>query len=299
MSNTGALASLGAAIGSGLNSVGRYSSNAAARANAVSAGAQSAAANFNQSSANNANNINAGTLANQYGYNSARMAEANAYNTNMWEQTAAWNESMWEKQAQYNAEQAQIQREWAERMDNTRYQRAIKDMESAGLNPILAVTGGIDTGGASGTAATVGGAQMSSAQSAMTSGGLLGADSASISGYQGQMENMSSTLALIGAVMGGLSSAMKSLGSLGDFGEGLGTALGELLTNQTTNNNWSKDWWRDPEADANHNDTWYNNNITRGLQKWLNRIEGANQNMNQGKYSNRNGQKHGGTKGHF
>ena len=234
MANIGSLAALGAAVGAGLNSVGSYSSNAAARANSISAGAQSAAANFNQASANNANNINAGTLASQYDYNSARMAEANAYNTSMWEQTAAWNESMWEKQAQFNAEQAQIQREWAERMDNTRYQRAIKDMEAAGLNPILAVTGGgIDTGGASGTAATVGGAQMSSAQSAMTSGGLLGANDASISGYQGQMENMSSTLALIGAVMGGLSSAMKSLGSLGDFGEGLGSALGQLLTGKS------------------------------------------------------------------
>ena len=234
MANVGSLAAIGAAVGAGLNSIGSYSSNAAARANSVSAGAQSAAANFNQASANNANNINAGTLANQYDYNSARMAEANAYNTSMWEQTAAWNESMWEKQAQFNAEQAQIQREWAERMDNTRYQRAIKDMEAAGLNPILAVTGGgIDTGGASGTAATVGGAQMSSAQSAMTSGGLLGANDASISGYQGQMENMSSTLALIGAVMGGLSSAMKSLGSLGDFGEGLGSALGQLLTGKS------------------------------------------------------------------
>ena len=33
--------------------------------------------------------------------------------------------------------------------------------------------------------------------------------------------------------MGGLSSAMKSLGSLGDFGEGLGSALGQLLTGKS------------------------------------------------------------------
>lgn len=35
----------------------------------------------------------------------------------------------------FNASQAQISRDWQERMDSTRYQRAIADMEAAGLNP--------------------------------------------------------------------------------------------------------------------------------------------------------------------
>ena len=224
------LGSLGNALGTGINNFATYSARGAATANAVSRQAQSAAARFNQDSANNANSINASTIANQYAFNSGAMASANDYNTDMWERTASWNEEMWERQAKFNAEQAQIQRDWAERMDNTRYQRAISDMSKAGLNPILAVTGGgIDTGGASGATASVGGAQMSSAQSAMTSGGLLGANDANISGYTGQMENMSTDLAMIGAVFAGLSSAMKSLGSLGDFGEGLGNALGEML----------------------------------------------------------------------
>ena len=186
---------------------------------------------------------------------------------------------MWEKQAQFNAEQAQIQREWAERMDNTRYQRAIKDMESAGLNPILAVTGGgIDTGGASGTAATVGGAQMSSAQSAMTSGGLLGANDASISGYQGQMENMSSTLALIGAVMSGLSSAMKSLGSLGDFGEGLGNALGQLLTGK------SFDGTTYDEYNGDRNNKSIISEMKETYYNWQRRMKSRNRLQNQNKY---------------
>lgn len=39
---------------------------------------------------------------------------------------------------EFNAAQAEASREWSEKMDSTKYQRQIADMQAAGLNPILA-----------------------------------------------------------------------------------------------------------------------------------------------------------------
>lgn len=200
---------------------------AGGRANAISKMAQDAAANFNSNQSATANALNQENLAAQYGFNSGQAALANAYSTESWNNAASWNEMMWQRAADwnekmmnktmdFNREQAEIQRQWQERMSNTQYQRAIKDLKAAGLNPVLAATSGMSAGVGTGSAASIGGSSvgapsMSAISGAMASGGLLGADSASISGYSGQLEYMGGILGMLGNAFAGIGSAVAAL----------------------------------------------------------------------------------------
>lgn len=262
------LQGLGKSLGSALQDVGTYSAQAANRANAISAQAQSAQGAFNQQSANQANMINDQSIQAQYGFNSAMMGAANNYNTQAWNQAAAynvdmWNKAadfnreMWEKQAEYNSKEAEKARIWQMNMESTKYQRAVKDMAAAGLNPILAATGGgISAGSVGGSMASVGGTSMSptsmsSASAQMAQGGLLGSHAAQESNYMGQMEYLSGTLGLISAVIAGMSSAANAAGQLGEAGQGIMEGAMDSLVGAEAqeSNNYKKDieesenWW--------------------------------------------------------
>lgn len=216
-------------IAAGAQRAANYTARAAATANGVSQAAQTAQGNFNQGSVNTANSLGSDRLAEQYAFNSAQAAMANNFTEMMWDKSAAWNEMMWQrnadwnemmwgKQSEFNAAEAQKNRDWQQMMRDTAYQAAVKDMEAAGLNPILAVTGGgIQTGAGGGGAASVGlpsmGApSMSGAAGAMASGGLLNGLAASESAYSGQMEYMGGWLGLLSAAMDGLGTAMQVMG---------------------------------------------------------------------------------------
>ena len=50
-----------------------------------------------------------------------------------------------EEQNAFNSWEAQKARMWNQQMDNTKYQRTVADMQAAGVNPALAMQGGVST----------------------------------------------------------------------------------------------------------------------------------------------------------
>lgn len=54
----------------------------------------------------------------------------------------------------FNKYEAVRAREWSEQMDSSKYQRTVADMQSAGVNPALAMQGGVSTQAASNSAAS-------------------------------------------------------------------------------------------------------------------------------------------------
>lgn len=122
----------------------------------------------------------------------------------------------WENAADYNARQAQAQRAWEEYMSNTQYQRAVKDMIAAGLNPILAASNGISSASVgSGAAASIGAADTYQAQTFADQNSASHAEgyskeSSSGSSWQNSESGLATGLSLLGESISGALSGLQS-----------------------------------------------------------------------------------------
>lgn len=232
----------GQGLGDFLKDFAKYS-GAGSAANGVSAQAQRNQGAFNQNSVNMANDIGTRRLMEQFQFNAAQAAAANDWTQRFWQMQADYNseeaeksrmfsEYMWNKEAAFNAQQAELGRQWQTEMMSTQYQRAMADMEQAGLNPILAY-GGISGGVGSPPTASVSGAQSAQASAsmgsgAMGSGSVLNGLSASEGNYTGQMEYYAGLMSMIASLMSNQSSAMAIAGKLGEFGKGFMESIQDL-----------------------------------------------------------------------
>lgn len=180
----------------------------------------SASGNVSQSS----NFSNASSSGATYGTAASAQALANMREAN------AFTERMWERQAEYNSREAQKTREWQEQLANTTYQRTMRDMIKAGINPILAAGAGLSadsiTSGATASVAGATGQALGAYPDSMNSSLSHAEGQSSGSGWSSSESGLATFLTAMGQWVNGAIDALSSsqqiniaLGTLEDWGQ--------------------------------------------------------------------------------
>lgn len=178
----------------------------------------------------------------------------------------------WERAAAYNAEEAQKVRDWQERMANTVYQRTVKDMIKAGINPVLAAGNGLGTASvSSGAQATMGNPMSYMANTY--------ADSMSASQSHGSSWNeASSGIALLADALKGLAEGMTSANNISIAINGL-----EKIFNQDQDGDGTV---KGDEKGANILGKIFGKNPIDILDKWMSDSSPKRQSIYNGKNKN-------------
>jgi len=152
--------SVGSSIGSGISS--------------LTSGLGTAYNNYqNQELSDKQNQWNRDQTLQAQGFNADQANQARSFNSAEAATSRQWSQDMQAWQNTYNSDEAQKTRDYQTQMSNTQYQRAVGDMEAAGLNPMLAYSQG---GAGTPTGATASGGTPSAAQA---SGGMASSSAAS------------------------------------------------------------------------------------------------------------------------
>lgn len=142
----------------------------------------------------------------QNAFNANEANVARSWNAGQAQEARDWNAAQSGIERTFNAEEAAKNRSFQEQMSNTQYQRATKDMQAAGINPMLAVSQG-GAGNVSGGSASTSAPQTSAAQGGQASGAAA-SPSGLARGAQAQQFNYLasaiSTAAQVGQMVAGV-----------------------------------------------------------------------------------------------